>query len=155
MQRKFDRTACRRSAARRAAIDLAGLLWAAPLSLVGLLLAVPVALAGGRLIAVGAARHGVPALLVQGRLGDWLLARHPAGAMHGMAIGHVVFVNCRARSRRLLAHELMHVAQAARWGIFFPLMYVAASGLVVLRGGDAYWDNLFEVEARRAERHGT
>lgn len=137
------------STARR----IAGVCWALPLSLIGLLMALPVLAGGGSLQRLPARRFGVPALLVRGRVGDFLLAHHPFGAMHAMAIGHIVIADRTAHSRRLLAHELAHVAQAARWGILFPLAYLAASVWARLRGGDIYWDNVFEVAARKAERH--
>lgn len=130
---------------------LAGIIWALPLSLAGLLLALPVLATGGTLQRVPARQFGVPALLVRGRVGDFLLAHHPFGAMHAMAIGHIVIADRTAHSRRLLAHELAHVAQAARWGILFPLAYLGASVWARLRGGDLYWDNVFEVAARKAE----
>lgn len=132
--------------------DLAGIVWALPLSLFGILLALPIMASGGIVTTVPSAFHGVPALLVRGRLGDFLLARHPFGAMQAMAIGHVVIADRSAHSRRLLVHELTHVAQAARWGIAFPFAYLAASAWAWLRGGDAYWENVFEIAARRAEK---
>ena len=140
---------------------LAGTIWALPLSLVGLMIALPVLLSGGhltmapalRIVVAGRRRGPLPALLVRGRLGDFLLAHHPFGAMHAMAIGHVVFTDRRATSRRLLVHELAHVAQAARWGVLFPFAYLAASIWAFRCGGDAYWDNVFEVAARKAEQH--
>ena len=133
--------------------QFAGIVWALPLSLIGMLLALPVLATGGSLQRLPARKFGVPALLVRGHVGDFLLANHPFGAMHAMAIGHVVIADRTAHSRRLLAHELAHVAQAARWGILFPLAYLGASVWARLRGGDLYWDNVFEVAARKAEGH--
>ena len=135
-------------------------MWALPLTLVGLLLALPVLCLRGRLTALSSltvtdaagARSAVPALLVRGPLGDFLLARHPFGAMHAMAIGHIIIAHRGATSRRLLVHELTHVAQAARWGPFFPLAYLLASAQAYWRGGDLYRDNVFEIAARAAER---
>lgn len=135
------------------AAQSAGVLWALPLSLFGLLLTLPVLATGGTLQRLPARQYGISALLVRGRLGDFLLAHHPFGAMHAMAIGHFIIADRTAHSRRLLVHELAHVAQAARWGILFPLAYLAASVWARLRGGDLYWDNAFEVAARKAERH--
>ncbi len=132
---------------------IAGVVWALPLSLVGLLMALPVLASGGSARRLPARQFGVPALLVRGRVGDFLLAHHPFGAMHAMAVGHIVIADRTAHSRRLLAHELAHVAQAARWGILFPAAYLMASAWARLRGGDIYWDNVFEVAARKAERH--
>lgn len=142
-------------------LTLAGILWALPLSLCGLLMALPVLLARGRMTVVPmlrvshapGKRTAVPALLVSGRVGDFLLAHHPFGALHAMAIGHVVIADRTATSRRLLVHELVHVAQAARWGILFPFAYLVASACAFLSGGDVYWDNVFEVAARQAETH--
>lgn len=49
-----------------------------------------------------------------------------------------------------LAHELAHVAQWARYGVSFPLVYALAS-LRARRAGKAWYEsNQFEVEARRA-----
>jgi hypothetical protein len=39
------------------------------------------------------------------------------------------------------------VRQYERWGGFFPLVYVGASLVVLLSGGDPYRDNPFEREA--------
>ena len=52
---------------------------------------------------------------------------------------------------RWRAHERVHVAQYERWGPLFLPAYFASSLWQWLRGRRAYWDNRFEVEARRAE----
>lgn len=161
MKRKRRPGAPRTDPRRLTLRALAGILWALPLSLVGLLIALPVLASRGVIRRVPPLRVAeptgmaseVPALLVSGRVGDFLLAHHPFGAMHAMAIGHVVIADRQATSRRLLVHELVHVAQAARWGVLFPFAYLAASAWARLRGGDSYWDNAFEVAARAAERH--
>ncbi|GAC1406188.1 MAG: hypothetical protein NVSMB6_02020 [Burkholderiaceae bacterium] len=142
-------------------LALVGVVWALPLSLLGLIIAVPVLLAGGqvtielasRTSSAGSRRGLLPALLVRGRVGDFLLAHHPFGAMQGMAVGHVVIVHRDATLRRLLAHEMAHVAQAACWGVLFPFAYLSASAWAFSRGRDGYWDNVFEVAARKAEQH--
>ena len=132
-------------------ILLLGIAWAMPLTAAGLLLAVPVMLWRGQVHLVRSAR--APALLFSGPLADYLLERHPFGAMCAMAIGHVVIAERSSLTRRILTHELAHVRQAACWGILFPLVYLAASGWALLRGQDAYWNNAFEIAARKAERH--
>ena len=126
-------------------IGLLGILWALPLSLPGLLLALPVWLLHGRIYRINGA------LLVHGQLGDRLLARHPFGPMAAMAIGHIIIVRRHALTPHILRHELAHVRQAARWGALFPLAYLAASAWAVLHGRQAYWDNRFEIAARKAE----
>ena len=128
-----------------------GLIWALPLDLAGALLTIPVVLAGGK---VQTMRSRTPALLVHGPFADFLLARHPFGAMSAMAIGHVVIAGRHGLTRQTLRHELMHVRQAALWGVFFPFAYLASSIWARLRGRDAYWNNLFEVAARKAEQPG-
>lgn len=46
-------------------------------------------------------------------------------------------------------HELVHVRQYERWGIAFWPAYLLSSLWVRIRGGNAYWDNPFERQARR------
>jgi hypothetical protein len=130
---------------------LLGIAWALPLTLVGLLLALPVMLWRGQVNLVRSSK--APALLFSGPLADYLLERHPFGAMCAMAIGHVVIAERSSLTRRILTHELAHVRQAACWGILFPVVYLAASAWALLRGQDAYWNNAFEIAARKAERH--
>lgn len=130
---------------------LLGIVWALPLTMVGLLLALPVMIWRGQVDLVHSTR--APALLFSGPLADYLLERHPFGAMCAMAIGHVVIAERSSLTRRILTHELAHVRQAACWGILFPVVYLAASAWALLRGEDAYWNNVFEISARKAERH--
>jgi len=130
---------------------LLGIVWALPLTAVGLLLAAPVMLWRGQVHLVRS--PGAPALLFSGPVADHLLERHPFGAMCAMAIGHVVIAERSSLTRRILTHELAHVRQAACWGVLFPVVYLAASGWALARGQDAYWNNAFEIAARKAERH--
>lgn len=131
-------------------VALLGILWALPLSLFGVLLALPALVMRGQLDIV---LRPTPALLVRGPFADRLLAHHPFGAMCAMAIGHIVIAQRQGLTPRILTHELAHVRQAAVWGILFPIAYVAASAWAKMRGEDAYWNNIFEIAARRAERH--
>lgn len=128
---------------------LLGIIWAAPLTLFGLLLALPVLLLRGRAQLV----HGhTVALVVRGPFADQMLGRHPFGAMTAMALGHVIIAEKEGLSLRVLTHELAHVRQAARWGIVFPLAYLASSAWAAIHGRDAYWHNRFEMAAREAEK---
>lgn len=52
-----------------------------------------------------------------------------------------------------LAHETAHVAQWARYGVGFPVVYALASVRARRAGRRWYEDNRFEVEARRAAEH--
>lgn len=127
-----------------------GILWALPLTLFGVVLALPILLGRGKVRLV---RMPTPALMISGPVADYMLNRHPFGAMCAMAIGHVVIAEKRGLTPQVLTHELAHVRQAACWGILFPIAYLAASAWAVLHGQDAYWHNVFEIAARQAERH--
>ena len=127
-----------------------GILWALPLTLFGVILALPILLWRAKVQVV---RAPTPALMISGPVADYMLERHPFGAMCAMAIGHVVIAEKRGLTPQVLTHELAHVRQAACWGILFPVVYLAASAWAVLHGQDAYWHNVFEVAARQAEQH--
>jgi hypothetical protein len=142
-QSRLQRTA-------RALGILLGIAWALPLSLLGILMALPIMIWHGKVHLV---RSRTPALLFSGPVADYMLERHPFGAMCAMAIGHVVIAERQGLTARILTHELAHVRQAAWWGILFPVVYLAASAWALLRGQDAYWHNAFEIAARKAERH--
>ena len=144
--RRLPRSTVRPISSRVAAT--LGILWALPLTVFGLLLAAPILALRGRMERV---RGATPAILVQGPAADWMLRHHPFGRMNAMAIGHVVVGDSHGLTMRTLVHELTHVRQAARWGIFFPFAYLASSAAAVLRGQDAYWHNRFEIAARQSE----
>lgn len=132
------------------------LLWVAPLTVVGLLLALPVRIQRGHWRLVRRRRSTLlpPALLVHGPIADWVLRRHPAGAMNAMALGHIVIASRGGLTPRVLTHELEHVRQAERWGPLFPFAYLGSSGWQLLNGRNAYWHNHFEIAARAAETRG-
>ena len=68
-----------------------------------------------------------------------------------MTLGHVV-LGCDAvglESTRV--HERVHVEQYERWGLLLLPAYMAASVAAYIRGGDYYFDNRFEREARDVE----
>ncbi len=122
-------------------------LWALPNTLLGVSL-VPVALlSGGRVQLV----EGV--LEVHGRAIAWLLRRAVplAGRAQAITIGHVVLGRDAAALDRCRVHEQAHVRQYETWGPFFLPAYFVAGLLAYLRGGNPYWDNPFERDARRAE----
>lgn len=117
--------------------SLAAYLWASPNTLVaigvGLLL-------GGRFRTI----DGV--LEIHGRRVAWLLQRFPVPAA-AMTLGHAIFGQTPSDLDRTRRHEHVHVAQFARWGVFFVPAYLAASTYLYLRGRDGYLENPFEVEA--------
>ncbi|MCC6988642.1 MAG: hypothetical protein IT181_06575 [Acidobacteria bacterium] len=119
----------------------AAYLWAAPTSLPGLLLAV---CTGARM----AWRDGV--LEAHGRgVARWFDLVAPGRGIIAMTLGHVVLARDEVALGDTRAHERVHVAQCERWGAFFVPAYLCASAIAWLRGGDAYYDNVFEVEAWR------
>ena len=123
-------------------------LWAWPNTLLGAPF-VPVALlSGGRVRLV----EGV--LEVHGRAIAWLLRRAVplVGGVQAMTLGHVVLGRDAAALDRCRVHEQAHVRQYETWGPFFLPAYFAAGLLAYLRGGNPYWDNPFERDARRAEK---
>lgn len=116
-------------------------LWASPATLLGLV----AALASLTLPRI----HGPVVLCRSGRgFARWFLTRRGYCAI---TLGHLVLMTPEAPPE-VLAHEMVHVRQGERWGPLFLPAYLAAMLAARLRGRDAYWDNPFEVEARR---HGT
>src|SRR5688572_7499528 len=67
-----------------------------------------------------------------------------------ITIGPLI-VAWRALDSVELAHELAHVVQWRKNGPLYILRYFRASRRAAAAGGDRYWDNEFEVEARAAE----
>jgi hypothetical protein len=127
-------------------------LWALPLTLCGLPLWLWMRLAG-RLYkqntAVAQSNKAQEAIvfIAHGAPVSWLLKHHPFGEMDAMAIGCCVFARDAAALARTLPHELVHVQQALRWGVLFPLAYGLCSVWAWAHGRCAYADNYFERQA--------
>lgn len=123
-------------------------LWAAPNSLIGLLLALAFVLGGARLRCV----DGVLEVSLAPRPPVRSTAR-PATRwrlpFNAITFGHVILGTHAQALDRLRAHERVHVRQYERWGPLFLPAYLLAGAWQWLRGRSAYWDNPFEVEARR------
>jgi hypothetical protein len=133
----------RRASHDRPTARLARRFWAAPCSLVGLFFAAPLLLFGAK----AAVCDGILEV-------TWRDPMPPGSAVapwlkfRAITLGHVVIAVTRAELIRLRAHERVHVRQYERWGIGFFVAYAASSIRQALKGGDPYWDNRFEVEAR-------
>jgi hypothetical protein len=118
--------------------------WASPVTALGLI-GVGIARLGGGSVRI---RDGV--IEATGGPVAHLLPRLGAGvAPVAMALGHVVLAVDDDTLATFRDHELVHVRQAERWGVLFPVMYLAASLEAALHGKHVYRDNRFEVEARR------
>ena len=118
-------------------------LWALPATLVGV--------AAGTLACAAGARAAVVDGVLEiagGHLGR-AIARLPRPfCFSAITFGHVVIAVDRRGLDASRAHERVHVRQYERWGVFFFPLYLGSSLVQALRGGDAYWDNHFEREAR-------
>lgn len=69
-----------------------------------------------------------------------------------VTLGHCVLGQTKAGLDFTRVHERVHVRQYERWGPLFIPAYLFCSFILKLRGGDAYRDNPFEVEAYREEK---
>jgi hypothetical protein len=117
--------------------------WAAPSTAIGLALSV-LALRKERV----AVFDGV--IEAHGPLLRWVLTRLGPlpGGIAAITLGHVVVGRDLRALQETRSHERIHVRQYERWGPFFLPVYAVASLWALARGGDAYFDNWFEREAR-------
>ncbi|MGN6544249.1 MAG: hypothetical protein ACTHK7_04315 [Aureliella sp.] len=118
--------------------------WASPYTLAGIAIGLLGILTGGR----GRLRAG--ALEFYGGATAWLVRRLPTGPYTlGMTLGHVIIGQTASGLDLCCLHERVHVRQFERWGPLMGPAYLLASAWQWLRGGDAYRDNPFEVQAYR------
>ncbi len=125
--------------ARQRLLRWARVLWASPNTVVGLALGLLLLPAGARFRRVGGVLE-IAALRQRPR------RRWPFAAI---TFGHVILGTHAQELERLRAHERVHVRQCERWGPLFLPAYLLAGVWQWVRGRKAYWDNPFEVEARR------
>ena len=124
-----------------------GYVWALPVSLVGALFALLARLSGGQYCVVRGvleASGGWPAKL--------LCRGFPfCGPAAAITLGHVVLGATQHALDTTRTHERVHVQQYARWGVLFVLAYPLAGVWAWVKGGNPYWDNAFERQARELE----
>jgi hypothetical protein len=118
-------------------------LWVAPVTLVGLFLVLIAYWLGASV----KRRFGV--LEVAGNSRTPLL-RNIANQFDAITVGHIILGRNHGTLTRWRSHEHVHVRQYERWGVLFPVLYVLASFKALLTGKRFYWDNVFEVEARKS-----
>ena len=131
-------------------LHIGGTIWAAPTSAVGLFLGACCRPWGARFT-----RHtGV--IEIHGPGVSWMLEHCTLleGGALAITFGEVVLARAAAAHDLTRSHERIHVRQCRRWGPFFIPAYLAASGIALLRGRNAYRGNAFEVEAYAQENAG-
>lgn len=137
----------------KAALRGLKVLWASPWTLFGVFLGIMALATGGRCQRV----DGVLEFYAGGL--PWLLGKAPMiGGASAITFGHTVLAVSQHDLDGTRAHERVHVRQYERWGPLFVPVYLFFSLWIAWRGGDAYRDNPFEVEAyahdaRRASHH--
>ena len=82
-----------------------------------------------------------------GIVGPLLTRGIPRFPIEAITLGHVVLAVDARGLEASRAHERVHVGQYERFGALFPLLYIAASLLAILRGECAYGGNAFERQA--------
>ncbi len=116
--------------------------WPLPITLFGLILAGIVKASGGN-----CARYGNALEASNGAASRLLWLMNPWANIEAITLGHVILARDTNTAARLRTHEHTHVRQYERWGVIFPFAYLASSAIAVIKGGDAYRDNVFEREA--------
>lgn len=140
--------------------NVLGYLWAAPITLFGLSY-VGICQLMGWYRYIGVRDLALVWATVPEKMPKWFKALWGGNFnLHGQAIGNVIVIDIQDVNpddvgnksyKRLMTHEMAHVKQVMRLGIFQPLLY-GVNYLVALALDDAhpYYDNLFEIDARRA-----
>jgi len=130
---------------------VAGYIWAAPLTLLGLIYVTLFTLLGWYK-RIGKFDDALVWQLVAEKSPEWL----DKAWLHwgGHTVGNVVVLKPDISSDRgkiLLRHEQEHVHQCMVLGVFQPVLYTLAwVGLHFCRYAHPYYDNPFEIDARRA-----
>lgn len=123
-------------------LQVLGIAWASPWTLFGLFLGAISLITGGK------SQRSGRVLEFWGGAADWFLKRAPiVGGAAAITFGHVVLGRSRLDIEICREHEMVHVRQYERWGVFFIPAYLLFSLVQWLRGKSAYRDNPFEVEA--------
>ncbi len=124
-------------------------LWPLPITLFGLILAGIVKASGG-----ACQRYGNALEASNGAASRLLWLMNPWANIEAITLGHVILARNTDTAARLRTHEHTHVRQYERWGVIFPFAYLTSSAIAVIKGGDAYRDNVFEREAFAVQLEG-
>jgi hypothetical protein len=128
-----------------------GFIWAAPVTVVGLAYTLLFA-AAGWYSSLGRHADALVWQLNADEAPPWL--NKAWSRWGGHCLGNVVVLKYSPdtdRGRVTLRHEQEHVHQCMTLGIFQPILYgLAYLGLMCSRHAHPYYDNPFEIDARRA-----
>lgn len=128
-----------------------GFIWAAPVTLAGLAY-VTLFSSLGWYKRLGTRGDALVWQLQADSSPTWLNTRWRRWVGH--TVGNVVVVKHNVdtdRGRVTLRHEQEHVRQFMKLGLFMPVLYgLAYLGLMTCRHAHPYYDNPFEIDARRA-----
>jgi hypothetical protein len=122
--------------------------WASPCSLVGLFFGMAILLLGGRV----RYSYGVIEFCLRKGMTDCRIVERKL-PYRAITFGHIIIAITAEELECIRAHELVHVRQYERWGIFFFPAYLGSSLWQLIRGRRVYWDNYFEVQARQQSGH--
>ena len=123
-------------------LKILAIIWAAPWSLFGLCLIGVLRLSGASV----ATHRGT--IRCYGPSVKRLLSYAPiAGGAGAITFGHTILAADRETFDRSFEHELVHVRQYERWGVFFVPAYLLASLWLMIRQKDYYRENPFEKPA--------
>jgi hypothetical protein len=123
-------------------LRLLKLLWVAPITLIACVPLAFIKAFGGSVN-----KHGIAWEATGGLAPRLLWLMNPWAHIEAITLGHIIIAQDMETASRMRTHEQVHVRQYERWGALFPFAYVVASGIALLKGGDAYRDNMFEREA--------
>lgn len=143
-----------------AMIKILGYLWASPITAIGLAYVIFCQLMGWYRY-LGVREHALCWATKPEKMPKWL-KKIWGGKFNlaGHAIGNVIVLDAGdvdvdrptgERYQRLLRHEMTHVLQVMKFGIFQPILYgLNYLTALMLKNSDPYYDNIFEIDARRA-----
>lgn len=129
---------------------LLGYIWSAPVTVFGLLYVLFMSLMGWYRW-WGVESDALVWIVNVEKAPDWVLKRWEKWGGH--TVGNVVvLIKDPDEKHVILTHELVHVRQCMILGVFQPVMYalIYLSIKASCKHSDAYFDNSFEIDARRA-----
>ena len=129
-------------------VSILGYIWLLPVTLFGILLA---PILGYTLVRV----EGDLTLYFIARLNSLMYKWFDSRGFAAITVGAIIIYKIAAYDNpRITTHEKTHVHQGLVFGVLWPIVYFGESVSQYLTGHNIYWDNRFEVQARRSEQVG-